>query len=148
MQLVRPIMAVACAAALLACRGSGERERRESGEPAGQTTITGADLGALSRDSAALRIVGARCEREATCGNVGPGKRYPARTDCTREMSAKTFGELEPSDCPSGFDSKHLDDCMTAIGTESCATSLDPVSTISACNKSGLCAPKNAPRSR
>ena len=105
----------------------------------GTTTVTGADLGALSSDLAVQRISAARCDRETACNNVGADKHFVDHDSCLRAIRSKLGTDLEPSACPRGIDAEATDRCMEAIRTESCNNPVDTLSRLAACRTSDLC---------
>jgi hypothetical protein len=143
MKLVHVLVPVALVA-IFGCNKSDhgtaidrDRERERS---TGETTVTGANVGAaVNNETAVNRIVAARCEREAACNNIGTDKHYTSRETCSNDMRVKLRDDLKASDCPGGIDGKHLDDCLTAIRKESCGNPIESLSRVSACNTSGLC---------
>jgi hypothetical protein len=155
MSLVRSsLVGVACVAALVACKGQridrdGDRERtydykdqKSAGTDEGRvgtTTTTGADVNALSNESAIARIVAARCARETACNNVGSDKHFTNHDTCARELRNKIGDDLKASECPRGIDAKELDECMEEIRTESCNNPIDTISRLAACRTSDMC---------
>ncbi|HVH40747.1 MAG TPA: DUF6184 family natural product biosynthesis lipoprotein [Labilithrix sp.] len=116
-----------------------ENDRRNPNEQdkSGVTTLTGASW--LANDAAIDRIVASRCAREVTCSNVGPDKHFTSGEICVREVRSKMSDQLRASECPSGIDSKELEECLDAIRSESCTNPLDTVSRLAACRTSDLC---------
>lgn len=155
MTLAHRILAAAtCIGALVVCAGSGCKrdhvdrdgyaERNfdtgatdQSG--AGTTTITGANVGALSSESAIERIVVARCARETACNNIGSDKRFASSELCARELRTTVGDDLAPSKCPRGIDAAAVDKCTDAIRTESCNNSVDTVYRLATCRASAMC---------
>lgn len=149
MKLVRVLIPLACFVVVTGCK-KGERDQGGTAmerdraaaerERAGEATVTGADVGrAVSNDNAVARIVAARCEREASCQNIGQDKRYASAGACSHEIAGKMQGDLKPSECPGGVDGKQLEECLTAIRKESCRNPIDAISRLAACNTPGLC---------
>lgn len=140
-------VAVACVAGLVACKGThidrdGSEDysgRNKNGDRIGTTTVTGANVGALSNATAVDRIVAARCAREASCNNVGSDKHFTNHDTCARELRSKVGDDLKASECPRGIDSKELDECMDTIRTESCNNPVDTISRLAACRTSDMC---------
>lgn len=145
MKLVHTLIPLACLSALACNRDRAGTERStqtgarpgETAERPGETTLTGAAV--VNNQAAMDRIVAARCDREATCNNIGTDKRFGSRDVCSREMMTKMHDDLKASDCPKGIDGKRLDDCLSSIRKESCNNPLEALSRIAACNTSQLC---------
>src|SRR4051794_18336550 len=53
-----------------------DQSDRSGSTRVGTTTVTGADVSALTNDLAVDRIVAARCAREASCNAVGADKHF------------------------------------------------------------------------
>jgi hypothetical protein len=111
----------------------------------GTTTVTGANVGAVANDSAITRIVGARCERETSCRNVGADKRFASGDVCRQKLRAEMRDDLNANDCPKGIDAKELNECLEAIHKEDCNNPIDAISRVAACRTSDLCLKTDAP---
>jgi hypothetical protein len=150
----RTLAAATCVAALVAVAGGGCKRDHVDREGttdrsydkgatdrsgAGTTTVTGADLGQLTSESAIERITAARCARETACNNVGSDKHFGSPEACTRELRTKVGDDLAPGKCPRGIDVPALDKCTEAIRTESCNNPVDTLSRLAACRASALC---------
>lgn len=122
---------------------TGMSDNRE--QNVGQTTVTGANVGVVQNASAIERIVQARCEREATCNNVGTDKHFSNRDVCQREIRADMKDDLNAKDCPAGIDGKELGECLDAIHKESCGNPLETISRLAACRTSDMCLKTGAP---
>src|SRR5262245_29202295 len=105
--MTQRLMCIAVVAAALAACGRGAGP-----EPATART-TGAAPGA--GETAAQSIAVARCDREATCDNVGSGKTFASRNACVDELRDKTRDELKASECPGGIDDVQLEKCLAEI---------------------------------
>ena len=106
---------------------------REGEQPAVTTTT-----GALSHDDAIMRLATARCEREASCNNVGPDKKYADRETCMREAGQNARGTLRVDQCAM-LDEKKLSSCMNAIKGERCGNPLDTLDVLTSCTRNQLC---------
>jgi hypothetical protein len=118
---------------------NGETDKSGAGTATGTTTITGAEVGALSSDVAVQRIVSARCAREAACNNVGTDKRFTDSDACARNLRSSLSDDLKPSACPRGIDASAVEKCMEAIRSESCNNPVDTISRLAACRTSDMC---------
>lgn len=119
--------------------------RPEVQDQSGTTTITGANLATVSNGSAIDQIVGARCNRESACNNVGADKRFVSRDVCVQKLRADMKDDLNAQDCPGGIDSVELNECLQSIRTENCSNPIDTVSRLAACRTSDMCKKTNAP---
>lgn len=134
------MVALALAASLLVATGC---ERRDV--PTSQTRTTGAEIEpALDNAAAVASIALARCDREASCGNLGSGR---TRESCLTEMRGKAEGDLNTAKCPGGVARKPLDSCLTEIQGEACSHPLDTLERLAACNTSALCSRDRRPAS-
>lgn len=111
----------------------------------GTTTVTGANVGVVQNQSAIQRIVQARCEREASCNNVGGDKRFADRNVCTSEIQKDMRDDLNAKDCPYGVDAKELNACLDSIQKESCGNLIETISRLAACRTSDMCLKTAAP---
>lgn len=122
---------------VLGDRTTNDKYNDEQSKP-GETTITGAAVG-VSNEGAINRIVAARCQREATCKNVGADKHFSSYDVCARELRSRVQDDLKASECPNGIDGKELDECMESIRTESCSNPIDTISRLAACRTGDMC---------
>ena len=111
----------------------------------GTTTVTGANVGAVSNENAIDRIVAARCARESACNNVGADKRFTTRDACSVKLKADMRDDLNAKDCPRGIDQKELNECLTEIQTESCSNPIEMIERLAACRTSDLCLKTDMP---
>jgi hypothetical protein len=100
------------AIALTACR--------DRSYDAGTTTLSAARPLDLDGEASVQRLIDARCTREITCGNVGPGKYFPTFDACALSAAKTTRDELEPENCPSGVDPTAVDRCVERLRAEAC----------------------------
>jgi hypothetical protein len=107
--------------------------------PASTTSTTSA--GVMSTDDAVAHLTARRCDHEIDCKNVGAGRRYDDRGGCEREITHELQAELGRTACSYGVREDRVQECMTAIRGESCATAMDTMSTIATCRTSALCIP-------
>jgi hypothetical protein len=115
-----------------------EGERRDL-DRSGTTTVTGANVGSVSSESAINRIVDARCAREAKCNNVGTDKHFASRDVCSQKLHADMRDDLGAKECPRGIDQKELNECLESIQKEDCNNPIDMVGRLAACRSSDLC---------
>jgi hypothetical protein len=109
----------------------------EKREPVTTTTTAGA----LSHDDAITRLATARCEREASCNNLGPGKKYPDRDACMREAGQNARGTLRADQCAT-LDQSKLSSCLNDIKSERCGNPLDTLESLTSCTRAKLCVEK------
>ena len=95
--------------------------------------------GPIEISAALSKIVGARCDREMKCGNVGADKKYSDRNACTASVKKDFADGINAEDCPAGVDSKELDECLTEARNEDCANPFDTIGRVAACRTSDIC---------
>jgi hypothetical protein len=111
----------------------------------GTTTVTGANVGSVSNESAIDRIVAARCARESACNNVGADKRFTNRDVCSQKLKADMRDDLNAKECPRGIDQKELNECLEEIKNENCNNPIDMIGRLAACRESDLCLKTDMP---
>lgn len=141
---IRILVPAACLIAVAACSRDRDRVGRdglgtEGRTLPGETTVTGANVGKLGNDVAIRRIVEARCAREQSCNNVGGDRRYSSNDACMQTVRGDMKDDLNANDCPHGIDQKELDECLSAIKTESCNNPIEKIERVAACRTSDLC---------
>ncbi len=121
---------------LLACDSSSKGPAL-AGTPEMQPSGTGAQTHA---DSAVVdRLAAARCDREASCRNVGPGAKYGSPSVCANAVRGSIGNDLNAYDCPRGLDGDAIDACMSAIRSEECDHPLDTLTRLEKCRTGALC---------
>jgi hypothetical protein len=151
--VVRSMVPALCILAAVACNRDRDRvgEGRAGVDPnferdrSGTTTVTGANVGTVSNESAINRIVAARCAREAACNNLGTDKRFTSRDLCSQQLRSDMRDDLSAKDCPRGIDQKELDECLTEIQNENCNNPIDMIGRLAACRTSDLCLKTDTP---
>jgi hypothetical protein len=122
---------------LLICGCNSTPSKPATSEPA---KAKAAIQGELTPQEAAVKsIAEVRCDREASCNNLGAGLKYADRAACIRELEHNVRAELLPSECPGGIDSKALENCVASIRTEKCESVLDTIGRLAACRINVLC---------
>lgn len=157
------IAVVAAGIGVLAAGCRGEREERALGtERPGQPQITpGVPPGAppqaqpqeqpgqpqaeqgLAGKTPAQQIAQARCEQMQRCGGIGEGKKHATMSTCLSAVTADFGEELNAFECPGGFDSKELNECLSELRGEACDAPFQRLGSILACRSSDIC--KNVP---
>jgi hypothetical protein len=103
-------------------------------------TTTGGAIAAAPVDRRAIdEVAHARCEREATCNNIGVGKSYATTDVCIEKLRADSENDLTNASCPRGIPRGALDKCLADVRGERCDHPLDTLSRLNACSKSSLC---------
>jgi hypothetical protein len=98
-------------------------------------------MDAVHTPSASARddIADARCEREATCDNIGGDKKFSSAEDCVVSIRADWKDELNARECPGGVNQAQLSECLTAIRNEDCGNPFDTLSRLAACTTGQIC---------
>jgi hypothetical protein len=95
--------------------------------------------GPVAIHDAIERIVGARCEREMRCGNVGADKKFSDDSNCRSEVMKDFHDDLNAEECPAGVDAKELNECLTEARNEDCGNPFDTIGRVVACRTSDIC---------
>ncbi len=134
--LLPTITSFAAAGALLACAStppgpplSGTNDNREG--------VTNTQKGA--DESVVEHLSAARCDREASCKNIGPGARYVSRDICMHQMRGGIGNDLNAYNCPRGLDSSGVSRCTAAIQGEECGHPFDTLTRIDTCRSGAMC---------
>jgi len=124
-------MKVIIAAALLAAACGGTKEYA-----VGTATITGSTN--VSRASAVDRITTERCNRELSCGNIGPSRTWSDMAACRETVREDTKSALkaESSSC-GGVDYYDLAVCTNAIRNTQCVA--DGLPRLAECDGAKIC---------
>lgn len=85
------------------------------------------------------QIASARCDHEASCGNIAPGKKYGTREVCLDAMRGKTAPDLTAYNCPLGIDQRQLDACFKQLREQPCSFSLGHLFSANQCSEAALC---------
>ncbi len=83
--------------------------------------------------SAVMRIVTARCDREADC------RRSTDRDACANEVGHDVVGWLAEETCPNGVDAEKLASCLSDVGAESCSAEKTAADRLGSCTSDRLC---------
>jgi hypothetical protein len=95
--------------------------------------------GGVSAALAVKAIVGARCNREARCKNIGAERKYSSAAECNSKLSEDRKDDLNTDDCSRGVSQKELSECLAEIKNEDCNNPLDSLGRLAACRSSDLC---------
>jgi hypothetical protein len=85
------------------------------------------------------RLAEATCEREQSCGTIGPGAYFKSREDCIGSMHTKLDPELNPSMCPRGIDRGAFEGCISSLRSNECTQPSDQITRAARCSPSDLC---------
>ena len=125
--------ALAVTGAFFACGGANQ-------DTVAPGTETRGVANAQANDKAVVhQLATARCEREASCKNVGPDQKYVSGEVCMDQMRGSLANDLNAYNCPRGIDSVALDHCMNAIHNEECSHPIDSLTRIDKCRTGALC---------
>lgn len=107
-------------------------------EPDPPGTNAGADAKVVER------ISDAACDREQSCGTIGPGAYFTSREECLGVMRTKLSPKLTHQNCPMGIAKGALDDCIAGYQASECAQPGFAITRNVHCSVSDLCM-KEAP---
>jgi len=114
----------------------------------GEDTSGGSSWGTGSHGSATMspdaqaaadKIVATRCEREATCNNIGSGRKYQTREACNLALNAEMSEALNSANCPGGIDATQVVACVAELRKESCTSGLSAVEHVTGCRAAAIC---------
>jgi len=85
------------------------------------------------------KIATGTCDREASCGTIGPGATFATRDDCMKTAREKYAKELNPVQCPAGIEVKALEDCLRSLEANQCSQTGDVITRSARCPTKALC---------
>jgi hypothetical protein len=94
---------------------------------------------AQGHEQVVQRIAEATCERERSCGTIGPGAYFSSREQCLESVAQKYRPQLDPGQCPQGIDRRELDSCLESLEAGQCANPSDQITRSARCSASDLC---------
>jgi len=103
------------------------------------TTITTANVSAVTSEHAIEEITNARCAREFSCDNVGAGRVWRDYASCSRDVRLSMRGMLVGQACTSGVDTRELSSCLGEIRNALCTTPHGTIEHFDACSNAKLC---------
>lgn len=108
--------------------------------PVAGTNVSGVDAGATEADERVVeRLADATCQREQSCGTIGPGAYFGTREQCMATMRSKLLPKLNVSECPGGIDKDVVDSCITSFEASECAQPGDAITRNARCPTADLC---------
>jgi hypothetical protein len=117
----------------------------EESTPQPRTPVPGTDHAPLAGQAVAPdmgvveHIAEATCDREQSCGTIGPGAYFSSREVCMQSMREKLGPKLSFSMCPSGLDGAAVDSCVSSLRSTECTTPGDQITRSARCSVSDLC---------
>jgi Family of unknown function (DUF6184) len=108
----------------------------------GTTAVTSAAASSAAQtpgDAAALRLADELCGREAACSNVGQGARYRTEEACLSDQSSRAPLQLARWSCTPSQTQDGFEQCLAAIRSERCETTLTHVEQLAACRRVAVC---------
>jgi hypothetical protein len=114
-------------------------EGPDRGTPALASPSGAAESQAHTDDAIVGDLATARCQREASCNNIGGGQKYASHEVCMDQMRGSLANDLNTYNCSAGIDRVALDHCMVAIKAEECSHPLDTMARVDKCRTGALC---------
>jgi hypothetical protein len=125
---------------LVAFAGGCDDERPAPVTPTPLTDPQPQPLAQAAADTRVVeRIAGATCDREQSCGTIGPGAYFASREECMRTLRDKTSESLNPSRCPGGINQRQLDVCLASLDANQCAQPGEAITRAAQCPARALC---------
>ena len=82
----------------------------------------------------------ASCDRAAACSDIGPGKTYETRDQCSVKQTNAWDTIWPPRTCDGHFDTSQLDVCLASIRASECGNALDLANVLlNKCPSSKVC---------
>jgi Family of unknown function (DUF6184) len=85
------------------------------------------------------RLSEATCDREQSCGTVGPGAYFKTREECLGTVRTKLNSQLNPGMCPLGLERHTFEDCVASLAATQCTQPGDEITRSARCPMSDLC---------
>jgi len=136
-KLTRHVVCSVCFIATASCTKNNEPAPVAANDPAA-TTVQQGNAAATTR-SARESIAESRCQREQTCNNVGPEKKYSSTNDCLTRIRNDWKDDLNARECPGGVNQTQLNQCLAKIRTEDCGNPFDTLSRVAECTAGQIC---------
>lgn len=95
---------------------------------------------AASPSEPATRILAReRCAHAATCGQLGPGKRFASQTDCVLATAIDEGQSIGPDACPYGVDDAQVRVCVATLRAQYCKNDVERLDDVADCRPFELC---------
>jgi hypothetical protein len=135
MSFFRPLLLAAATAGLATACASG-------GTPAvviETAPTTPVELRAAGWERTLQRIADATCDREQSCGTIGPGAFFKSREDCLGVIRARTEKGVNQGACPGGVSTAGLHACFASLEAGACTQPGDAITRAAHCEAEDLC---------
>jgi hypothetical protein len=121
--------------------GLGCAEEGAGGRPAvsGTDPAWSPEVRARAWQEALGRIEDATCDREQSCGTIGPGGTFHSREECIEAARAKTERGVSEVQCPGGVDRAAFQRCLDSLEAGQCAQPGDAITRSARCDAADLC---------
>jgi len=136
--LIRTALCSLSLVALAACSKSSDRPV-SSANRSGPYLEASNPTPANATRSAAESIALSRCQREQTCNNVGPDKKYSSASDCLTRIRNDWKDDLNARECPGGVNQAQLDECLAKVRNEECGSPFDTLARVTECTAGQIC---------
>jgi hypothetical protein len=100
---------------------------------------TPAELRAQGWESTLARIANATCDREQSCGTIGPGAFFKSREECFALFRERTAKGVNQGACPGGISSAGLRQCLASLDASECSQPGDAITRSAKCDAADLC---------
>jgi len=100
---------------------------------------TPAELRAQGWEKTTARIANATCDREQSCGTIGPGAFFKSREECFALFHDRTAKGVNQGACPGGVSSAGLDACLSSLAASECSQPGDAITRTAKCDPVDLC---------
>jgi hypothetical protein len=84
-------------------------------------------------------IADATCDREQSCGTIGPGGYFHSREECMATVRAKTERGVSAAQCHGGVDRDAYQRCLDSLEAGECDRPGDAITRAARCDAADLC---------
>lgn len=141
--VVSSVSVIACLVLATACAHDGDR--------AGATTVTSGSTEGVRVTNVTVgdydpadRLAGELCQREATCGRTQGARSDEAKLlgeqNCVTMNAPRMRGSIDGWGCNAMTHRAHFEECLAAIRSAACETSLEQPDILPACRGNAVCA--------
>jgi hypothetical protein len=140
MKTIRSVGALSIATGLLLAIGCAQHPSQSAVAAPGTPPPTGVTNAQNASDTRIVdQLASAHCDHEATCDNLGPGKKYMSRQVCIDQSRGSIAQDLNAYSCPGGIDQGALDGCLASLRQQGCSSSFTHLFSQDKCAAGALC---------
>lgn len=109
--------------------------------PIGSGSTSGVRVTAARSDriDVAMRLADEMCSRASACNQIGDGARYRTEEACMADQGAQTPAQVSSWSCTPASTQSSFEECLAAIRSERCESSLPRADRLVACRSVAVC---------